>query len=132
MTSPGSTAEGWDWFAAPQAAPAAPEAGGLAADCAACFSGPAGQRLLARLAAMTIGRALAPGAGKAALGHLEGQRALVLALMRLVLAGGGQLAPTAVLLAADAAAGGPLFPPPAPDPSPSQLSPAQEGASSDD
>lgn len=130
MTSPAGMADGWDWFSAPQAAPGLPDAGGLAADCAACFSGPAGQRLLARLAAMTIGRALAPGAGKAPLRHLEGQRALVLALMRLVLAGGGQLAPIAALLAADAAAaaGGPLFPPPAPDPSPSPFFPAQEGA----
>lgn len=101
MSAGGMAGEGWDWFDPPPLAGAAPEAGGLAADCAACFSGPAGERLLARLAAMTVGRALAPGAGKAALRHLEGQRALVLALMRLVLAGGGRLAPAARLLAAD-------------------------------
>ncbi|MFC7334733.1 hypothetical protein [Rhodocista pekingensis] len=81
---------GWPWPVLPAAAPPV-ESLELARACARLFAGSDGQRLLAHLRRLTLGRALGPEAGDAALRHLEGQRALVLHLE--TLAARGRAAP---------------------------------------
>ncbi len=82
---------GWDWFDA-----AAVDPGGgderengrdMAAVFARCFRGGDGMRALAYLRALTMDRALGPGAGCAVLRHLEGQRQLVAHVCALVARG---------------------------------------------
>ncbi|MBB4285113.1 hypothetical protein [Roseospira goensis] len=60
---------------------------GLARACARLFSGGDGARLLDHLHALTRDRHLGPAASDAALRHLEGQRALVAHLDRLIATG---------------------------------------------
>jgi len=63
------------------------DADALARAYARCFAAPDGARVLADLEAVTLGRALGPGADEAALRHLEGQRALVLRIRTLAARG---------------------------------------------
>ena len=81
---------GWDWFQ-PLALPAAeatPEADkALALAAARCFRGGDGERVLAHLRAITLERALGPGAQDTLLRHLEGQRQLVSHIATLVARG---------------------------------------------
>lgn len=80
-------AGGWDWFetGTPPVAPDALEADrALALAAARCFRGRDGERVLAYLRAMTLERALGPGAPDPLLRHLEGQRQLVAHLQALV------------------------------------------------
>lgn len=72
---------GWAWFDRGQA-PEADRALALAA--ARCFRGGDGEAVLAHLRAVTLERALGPGATDAQLRHLEGQRQLVAHVLRLV------------------------------------------------
>ncbi|MBT3661853.1 MAG: hypothetical protein HOA30_04375 [Rhodospirillaceae bacterium] len=51
---------------------------------ARCFQGTDGENLLAHFRAITLGRALGPGASDAVLRHIEGQRQLVAYLSALV------------------------------------------------
>lgn len=81
----------WSWFADP--ANADPAGSGVSDDpapsFARCFAGPDGERVLAVLRAMTLGRSLGPDAPDAALRHLEGQRALVATILALAARGRG-------------------------------------------
>ncbi|MQX35480.1 hypothetical protein [Roseospira navarrensis] len=65
----------------------------LARACARLFAHDDGRRLLAHLHALTLGRHLGPESSDAALRHLEGQRALVAHLTRLIAEGGGTPGP---------------------------------------
>ncbi len=71
---------GWDWFKS-ASSPAAGETEeadkGLALATARCFRGRDGEKVLAYLRAITLERALGPGASDTLLRHLEGQRQLV-------------------------------------------------------
>lgn len=74
----------WPW----PAGPAVPDAGDDPAPAfARCFAGPDGARVLGVLRAMTVERTLGPDASDAALRHLEGQRALVAAILALAARG---------------------------------------------
>jgi len=76
---------GWDWFE--EAAPTFPgdsENHELALAAARCFRGRDGERILAYLRAMTLDRALGPGAPDTLLRHVEGQRQLVAHITALV------------------------------------------------
>lgn len=78
---------GWDWFksASPPAAGETEEADkGLALAAARCFRGRDGEKVLAYLRAITLERALGPGASDTILRHLEGQRQLVAYITLLV------------------------------------------------
>jgi len=76
--------EGWAWFDRGQA-PAADRA--LSETFARCFKGGDGEAVLAHLRAVTLERALGPGATDAQLRHLEGQRQLVAHILSLVARG---------------------------------------------
>ena len=85
---------GWAWFAeadrplAPEAAEAArADHRALTSAFARCFRGRDGEMVLAYLRAVTLGRALGPGASDAVLRHLEGQRQLVAHVIRLIARG---------------------------------------------
>ena len=88
---------GWAWFEeaskrlTPEAAqPFTPGADQtLASACTRCFRGRDGETVLAYLRAITLGRALGPGAGDALLRHLEGQRQLVAHIIQLIQRGQG-------------------------------------------
>jgi hypothetical protein len=71
---------GWSWFETE--APTLHDAA-LEDSFQRCFSSPAGVRVLMHLCSLTLDRVLGPEATPAALRHLEGQRALVLLLLRL-------------------------------------------------
>jgi hypothetical protein len=92
MPAPESEARSWPWRESGSPDPA-PEAGedraALARACARLFTHDDGRRLLAHLRAQTVGRHLGPEASDAALRHLEGQRALVAHLGRLIAEGRG-------------------------------------------
>lgn len=76
--------DGWAWFDRGDA----PEADrSLALAVARCFRGRDGEAVLSHLRAVTLERALGPGAGDAQLRHLEGQRQLVAHIIRLVARG---------------------------------------------
>ncbi len=79
MANPVPQDPGWSWFESVPGTPADPA---LADAYHHCFAGPAGQRVLAHLRALTLDRALGPEASPAALRHLEGQRALVFLMLR--------------------------------------------------
>lgn len=79
---PADVPRGWDWFAE-DGDPSQGARRDLAACYRRCFSGSDGARVLAHLRALTLDRALGPGASDAALRHLEGQRHLVLGILRL-------------------------------------------------
>jgi hypothetical protein len=66
-----------------------PDRVALARACARLFRGDDGERLLRHLHALTRDRHLGPDASDAALRYLEGQRALVAHLDRLIAAGRG-------------------------------------------
>ncbi len=51
---------------------------------ARCFAGPDADRVLAHMRAITLERALGPGASDAAVRHLDGQRCLFLHIMALI------------------------------------------------
>jgi hypothetical protein len=84
---------GWAWFD-DDAPPAPGNAEAARADradrralteaAARCFRGRDGETVLAYLRAITLERALGPGAGDALLRHLEGQRQLVAHLFQLI------------------------------------------------
>ena len=79
--------EGWGWFetGADLSTDGPPEAGrDLALAAARCFRDADGEKVLAYLRALTLGRALGPGASDTLLRHLEGQRQLVAHIVRLV------------------------------------------------
>jgi hypothetical protein len=59
---------------------------------ARCFGSDDGARVLKHLRALTLGRALGPGASDATLRHLEGQRSLVLYLASMIARGSGAYA----------------------------------------
>lgn len=63
---------------------ARPDPAELAKAAATCFAGPHGRRLLQYLRAITVERALGPGADDTHLRHLEGQRQLVHHLSTLI------------------------------------------------
>lgn len=79
--------KGWAWF---QDATTPPSAGThesereIAVAAARCFRGRDGERVLAYLRAMTLDRALGPGASDTLLRHMEGQRQLVVHITALV------------------------------------------------
>jgi len=79
-------AAGWDWFADPANPNPTDDP---APSFARCFAGPDGERVLAVLRAMTLGRTLGPDVPEAALRHLEGQRALVATILALAARGRG-------------------------------------------
>jgi len=84
-----SAADPWPWG---DPGPAAPDPSGedrtaLARACARLFTHDDGRRLLRHLRALTVERHLGPEASDAALRHLEGQRALVAHLDRLIAEG---------------------------------------------
>ena len=74
-----------DWANPPPAKARDPLAGAAAR----CFATTDGAKVLAHLKAMTLDRALGPGADNAQLRHLEGQRALVAHLLALIARGHG-------------------------------------------
>ena len=79
--------QGWGWFENGDGASAdnPPEAGtDLALACARCFRGTDGERVIAYLRALTLDRALGPGASDTLLRHLEGQRQLVAHITQLI------------------------------------------------
>ncbi len=82
-----ASAEGWDWFEG-GAIPASEESleaeRGLIGAAARCFNGADGEKVLAYLRAITLDRALGPGASDTVLRHLEGQRQLVAHIILLV------------------------------------------------
>jgi hypothetical protein len=90
MPAPESETRSWPWTQSGSPAPA-PDSGedraALARACVRLFTHDDGRRLLAHLRAQTIGRHLGPEASDAALRHLEGQRALVAHLERLIAEG---------------------------------------------
>ena len=78
---------GWDWFksAAPLADGETEQADkSLAFAAARCFRGSDGEKVLSYLRAITLERALGPGASDTLLRHLEGQRQLVAHITLLV------------------------------------------------
>jgi len=75
---------GWAWFERADAPKPDPTLGDAFAR---CFRGNDGDKALAYLRALTLERALGPGAADAALRHLEGQRQLVAHILRLVARG---------------------------------------------
>ena len=83
---------GWAWFEevprpfTPEAAqPFTPGADRtLSSAFTRCFQCRDGETVLAYLRAITLGRALGPGAGDALLRHLEGQRQLVAHIIQLI------------------------------------------------
>ncbi len=80
-TGPSTDEEGWAWFDRGQA----PEANSALSQAAVrCFRGRDGEAVLAHLRALTLERALGPGATDAQLRHLEGQRQLVAQIINLV------------------------------------------------
>ncbi|MEO5376008.1 MAG: hypothetical protein H7840_17420 [Alphaproteobacteria bacterium] len=79
---------GWSWFAEPDGAPD-PEVTALARAFARCFADGDGERVLACLDGLTIGRVLGPDASDAALRHLEGQRQLVIHIHAMIDRGRG-------------------------------------------
>jgi hypothetical protein len=86
--------EPWPWAEpGPPTAPSGEDRAALARACARLFAHADGRRLLAHLHALTVGRHLGPEASDAALRHLEGQRALVGHLNRLIAEGGGTPVP---------------------------------------
>ncbi len=82
-----ATAEGWSWFEGTEL-PASEETleveRGLILAAARCFRGADGEKVLAYLRAITLERALGPGASDNLLRHLEGQRQLVAHIILLV------------------------------------------------
>ena len=74
---------GWTWF---EGRPELPdrELRELEIAFAKCFAGSQGARALAHLRSLTLDRHLGPGAGDAALRHLEGQRHLVAYILAMV------------------------------------------------
>ena len=82
--SPGA----WPWGSPPASGPAGDLARArLARSAARVFRGEDGTLLLTHLRALTLDRHLGPEASDAALRHLEGQRALVAHLERLITEG---------------------------------------------
>jgi hypothetical protein len=104
---------GWAWFesfADPGLDDAAHRPGdpALAIAFARCFASDDGARVLAHLRALTLERAIGPGASDTALRHLEGQRALVLHIQSMAARGANAFAarspaaaPSPATLAAD-------------------------------
>lgn len=85
-------AAGWPWAGDGPATPNPPSAeprAALARACARLFARADGQVLYRHLRALTVERHLGPEASDAALRHLEGQRALVAHLDRLIAEGRG-------------------------------------------
>lgn len=84
--APGAPEPGWEWFENLAPAGATPDSDdtALALACARCFRGADGERVLAYLRALTLDRALGPGASDTLLRHVEGQRQLVAHLLALV------------------------------------------------
>lgn len=81
---------GWDWFESgntPLPAETLEDDKALALAAARCFRGADGDKVLAYLRAITLERALGPGAPDTLLRHLEGQRQLVAHIARLVTRG---------------------------------------------
>lgn len=78
---------GWGWFdpnTDPLPAETLENDRALALAAARCFRGADGERVLAYLRAITLERALGPGAPDTLLRHLEGQRQLVAHIAMLV------------------------------------------------
>lgn len=75
---------GWAWF---EHADPPPADRALAQAFARCFRGGDGDKVLAYLRALTLERALGPGADDSLLRHLEGQRQLVAHILQLVARG---------------------------------------------
>jgi hypothetical protein len=81
---------GWGWFDpnnAPLSAQTLEDDKALALAAARCFRGADGEKVLAYLRAITLERALGPGAPDTLLRHLEGQRQLVAHMAMLVARG---------------------------------------------
>ncbi|MBP7334950.1 hypothetical protein [Niveispirillum sp.] len=85
MTDPG-----WPWT---QSETEGPDEDHLAAACARLFAGADGRLLLSHLTRIILGTSPGPEVTEARLRHLEGQRALVLALRHLAARGGLSLLP---------------------------------------
>ena len=75
---------GWAGLAEAAHAQAPEEARRAEIAFARCFSGDDGERALAHLRAITMERALGPGASDAAIRHLDAQRCLVLHIQSLI------------------------------------------------
>lgn len=82
----------WPWERPASAAPveSGGDAGRDAAAFARCFATPDGARVLAVLRALTLDRALGPGAPEPMLRHMEGQRHLVATILALTARGQGR------------------------------------------
>lgn len=111
--------EGWAWFdgvATDGRGGAEPGADReLAIAFARCFRSRDGARVLQHLRALTLGRAVGPGASDATLRYLEGQRALVLYLASMIVRGSTAYAVAESPVAEGPAAEGPAAEGPPPD-----------------